>query len=95
MPSSIVHGILEVVFQPVFEFVGYIVGSIVVPVISLGRWRCDSLGDSVPRKRLRAAGLYHMRDGQVYLTVEATQFVGVLTAVLVVGTGVLLWYVSR
>ncbi len=95
MPSSIVQGIFELVLQTILEVVGYFIGRIVVPVVSLGRWNCDSLSDHAPRKKFWATGLYRLRNGQVYLTVEATQLVGVLTILLAIGGGVLIWYSRR
>lgn len=95
MPSSIVQGIVEVVLQGFLEFVCYFVGRIVVPVISFGCWKCDSITADVPRRKIRAAGFYHLRGQQVYLTAEATQLVGLLTVVLFVGGGVLIWYLER
>lgn len=94
MPSSIVQGIFEVVLQGFLEVICYFVGSIVVPVISFGRWQCDRITADVPRRKFRAAGIYHLRGQQVYLTAEATQLVGLLTVVLCVGGGVLIWYLS-
>ena len=95
MPSSIVQGLLEIVFQAVFEVGCYYIGRGVVPVISLGRWGCDQITATVPRRKLRAAGLHHLRGGRVFLTAEATQFVGLASLGLIVGGGVLIWYLSR
>lgn len=94
MPSSIVQGVLEIVFQAAFEVRCYYIGRIVVPVISLGRWKCDRISADVPRRKLRAAGLYHLRGQRVYLTAEATQFVGLISLALLIGAGVLIWYLS-
>jgi len=95
MPSSIVQGLLEIVFQGVVEVGCYYVGRVVIPVISLGRWSCDRLAANVPRRKLRAAGLYHLRGQRVSLTVEATQFAGLVSVGLVIGGGVLLWYLGK
>jgi hypothetical protein len=44
MPATF---IAELILQPILELVyytgGYYVGCLVVPVISLGRWKCDPL----------------------------------------------------
>ncbi|HYG33757.1 MAG TPA: hypothetical protein VEC99_03175, partial [Clostridia bacterium] len=86
---------LEIVFQVVFEFGCYYLGRLVVPVISLGRWKCDQVTTNVPRRKLRGSGFYHMRGQQVYLTAEATQIMGLLSLVLIVGGGFLVRYLSR
>jgi len=95
MPSSIVQGIFEVVLQGFLQIVCYFIGTVVVPVVSFGCWKCDRITADVPRRKIRAAGFYHLRGQQVYLTAEATQLVGLLTLVLFVGGGVLIWYLSR
>jgi hypothetical protein len=83
MPSSIVQGLVEVVLQFFLEVVCFLVGNIVVPIISFGRWKCDDITTSVPRRKFLSAGFYHLRGQQVYLTAEATQLVGLLTVILV------------
>jgi hypothetical protein len=95
MPSSIIQGVLELVLQVILEVEAYFIGSIVVPVVSLGRWNCENLSDPAPRKKFWAMGFYRLRNGQIYLTVEATQLVGVLTILLAIGGGVLIWYSRR
>jgi len=95
MPSTIVQGLLEIVFRLLAEVVGYFVGRVVVSVVSLGRWRCDRLDKDVPRRKLRASGSYHRESGQMYVTVEATCVVGQITEALLVGAGVLLWRFSK
>jgi hypothetical protein len=91
MPSSIVQGILEAAL----EVVCYFVGRLVVPVISFGCWRCDEIGARTPSRKLFSNGFYNRRGNQVYLTVEATQLVGLLTILLLVVVGVLIWYLKR
>ena len=92
MPSSIVQGLFEIVLQGFLEIGCYFVGRIVVPVISFGSWKCDSITANTPRRKIRAAGLYHRRGQQVYLTAEGTQLVGLIAILLVVVGGVLIWY---
>lgn len=91
MPASL---IAELILQPVFELVfyvgGYYVGRLVVPLISLGRWKCDRLLRDIPKKKLKWSGTYHLRGQQVYLTAEATAGVGVLFVALLIGL-LLLW----
>ncbi len=95
MPSSIVQGVVEGVLEVFLEVACYYIGRMVVPAISLGRWKCDRMTANVPRRKLRAAGFYHVRGGQVYLTTEATMSVGLVTVVLLIGGGVLVWYLRR
>jgi hypothetical protein len=95
MPSSIVQGLLEIVFQAVFEIGCYYIGHVVVPLVSFGRWSCDEITTTVPRRQLRAAGLYHLRGERVFLTAEATQCVGLASLGLMIGGGVLIWYLSK
>ena len=85
----------QIVFESFLEVVCYFVDRMVVPVISFGHWKCDRVIADVPRQKIRDAGFSHLRDQQVYLTVEATQFIGLLTVVLLVGGGVLIWYLKR
>jgi hypothetical protein len=92
MPSSIVQGLLEIVLQFFLEVVCYLVGNIVVPIISFGRWKCDDNTANVPRRKFLAAGFYHLRGQQVYLTAEATQLVGLLTVIIF---GVLVYYLPK
>jgi hypothetical protein len=90
MPGSFIG---ELILQPILEAVfyvgGYYVGRLVVPVISLGRWKCDPLLRDVPKKKLRWSGTYHLRGQQVYLTAEVTAGVGVLFVALATGLLVL------
>ncbi len=73
----------------------YLIGRVVVPVVSVGRWKCDRMAANTSRRKLRAAGWYRLRGRQVYLTPEATQFVGFVALLLVIGAGVLVWYLTR
>lgn len=93
MPASFVAElILQTVFELVFYVGGYYVGRLVVPLISLGRWKCDRLLRDVPKKKLKWSGTYHLRGQQVYLTAEATAGVGVLFVAFLIGLLLLWWY---
>jgi len=91
MPASIFQGILEAVL----ELGCYFIGRLVVPLVSFGRWQCDQLTANTPRRKLRTAGIYHLRGRQVYLTAEATQFVGLLEFLLFIGIGILVWHLRK
>jgi hypothetical protein len=95
MPASIVQGIIESLLQGLLEVLCYYIGRLVVPVISFGRWKCDRITAHAPRQKLRAAGFYHLRGQQIYLTAEATQLVGLVTICLLVAGGILAWYLIR
>lgn len=86
---------VKIILQPFLEFAGYFVGRLVVPLVSFGRWKCDRIAANPPRRKIRAAGMYHLRGQQVYLTAEGTQLVGLATVVLCIGGGVLTWYLTR
>lgn len=95
MPASIFQGLFEILFQGVIEIAAYYIGRVVVPMISLGRWKCDRMLADTPRRKLRAAGFYHLRGKQVYLTAEATQVVGMVSLFLMVGVGIWVWYMKK
>ena len=84
MPSSLLSPIFEVVLEIFLHFFCYFIGRIAVPVVSLGRWRCERITHHVPRKKLRAAGFYYRRDGRVYVTAEATEVLGLVLAILII-----------
>ncbi len=94
MPASFIEEIiLRPIFELVFHFVAYNVGSVVVPIISFGRWKCDRLLRDVPKKKIRWGGLFHLRGQQIYLTADATALVGLLFSGLIVA--LTLWWHFR
>ena len=93
MPASIVGEIVAAIMQPVFEVSCYFVGRAFVPVVSLGRIKCDEFTANAPRARLRWGHLYHRRGKQVYLTAEATAAAGVFI-VLAIGAGAVVLYAA-
>ncbi len=95
MPASLLSDLLEPVFQAVFEVGCYYVGRLVVPVVSVGRWKCDRLMKNVPKKKLRLAGLYYRRGQQVYLTAETTALAGMICSFIIVAAGLLWWFYER
>lgn len=95
MPTSIIGELIGEVLKGVFEVGCYYVGRVIVPVASFGRWKCDRITADVPRGKLRSGGLYHLRSQQVYLTAEATAFLGFLFVALLIAAVVLIWYLSR
>ncbi len=86
-------------FEMIVHPLVYGVGTIVVPIISFGRWKCDQLLRDIPKKKkkkIKWGGFYHLRGQQVYLTADATTLVGLLTTFAVIGiAGVSIWYFSR
>ena len=95
MPASIIGELVGEVLKGVFEVGCYYVGRVIAPVVSFGHWKCDRITADVPRRKLRKGGLYHLRGQQVYLTVEATAGLGFLFVALLIGAGVLIWYLTR
>lgn len=92
MPGSLLQGIVEIVLQPIFELGCYGVGRIVVPVVSIGRLKCDRLTADPPRGRLRWGGLVHRRGPHLYLTATATVYAGLLFLILLLIGGFLISY---
>jgi hypothetical protein len=74
---------------------GTIRGRVIVPLISLGSWRCEPLLSDVPKRETRLGGLFHYRSGRIYFTSEGTAAIGALFCFLAVGGGVLIWYLRR
>lgn len=95
MPESILGELVGEVLKAVFEVGCYYVGRVIAPVISFGRWKCDRFTADVPRRKLRKGGLYHRRGQQIYLTAESTAFLGLLFVALLIGAGLLIWYLTR
>ncbi len=85
MPASIIG---ELILQPIFEFIFHVVchfiGCVVVPILSLGRLKCDRILADTPRRKWRWGGLYHRRGEQLYLTAEATAGAGLLFVALAI-----------
>jgi len=84
---------LQPIFEAIFQVAAYYVGSVVVPVVSFDRWKCDRLLRDVPKKKLRWGGLYHRRGQRIYLAAEATALVGLVFSGLVIG--LILWWHFR
>ena len=84
MPGSLIG---ELILQPVLEFffhvLCYYMGLAVVPVVFLGRIKCDGISSDTTRRKVRWGGLFHRRGQQIYLTADATSLVGFLLFVLV------------
>lgn len=79
MPGSIIG---ELILQPIFEFffqvICYFVGALVVPILSLGKLKCDGIAKEVDRKKVKCGGLYRRVGNQVFLTADATSLIGLL-----------------
>lgn len=84
MPGSLIG---EWILQPILEFlfhvVCYYMGRVVVPLVFLGRIKCDDIASDTSRQKLRWGGLFHRRGQQIYLTADATSLVGLLFFVFV------------
>jgi hypothetical protein len=96
MPASIVQGIFEVLLEAVFDIACYYVGQIAVPIVSLGRLKCDRFTSGTTRRRIRLNRLFHRGGQQVYLTAEATAVVGFIVIAIAIVIGFLAYhYASR
>jgi len=93
MLASIAAELLQPILEAVLHVVCYCVGRVTVPIISLGRWKCDRFLRDLPRRKLRRGGFYHLRGQQVYLTAEATALVGFVVCGVVIA-GFLSWHFS-
>lgn len=95
MPGSIIGElILRPILEFIFHFVCYYLGRVIVPGFTFGRIKCDRVTAAPACQSLRWGGLFHRRDRQVYLTVEATAGVGMLL-ILGVGIGFLIYYLKE
>jgi hypothetical protein len=94
MPGSILGElILRPIFELVFHVVAYCIGSVVVPIVSLGRWKCDPMLRETSKKKqhkVRWGGLYQVRGQQVYVKAEGTALVGLVFGALVVAA--VIWW---
>jgi hypothetical protein len=86
---------LQPIGEALFEVAFYFFGRVIVPLISLGSWRCESLLSDVPKHQTRWGGLFHYRSGRVYFTSEGTAAVGAIFCLAVVGRGVFIWYLRQ
>ena len=82
MLAEVAQALLEVILQVILEFLCYLFGKLVIAVFTLGRIRCDFYDrESTWTGRWRVIG----RDaGGVYITAEATSFVGIVAIVAIV-----------
>ena len=86
---------LQPLGEALFEIAFYFFGRVIVPLISLGNWRCEPLLSDVPKRETRWGGLFHYRSGQIYFTSEGTAAIGAVFCFLAVGGGVLIWFLRR
>ena len=93
MPASILQGIAEAILQPILEVGCYYVGRVIVPIVSLGRLKCDLIMADTPRQKIRGGGLFHRRGQQIYLTADATAGVGIIFIILV-AVGYVIYHLS-
>lgn len=93
MPGSFIG---ELILQPILEFflhvVCYYIGRVVVPVLSLGRLKCDPITAGTPRGKQTGGAFFHRRGQQAYLMPEATSLVGLIFVALSVAGVFLIYY---
>jgi hypothetical protein len=89
MMAGIAQVLFEVALQVFLEFICYALGRLVVSIFSLGRWTCDRLNSNRPRGKGSFRLPAKSGKGRRHLSVEATQLVGFLTFVILVGALIL------
>jgi len=72
MLGDLLLGLQDFLFEAVF----YVVGRIVIPVASFGRWRCLPLLSGVSKEETRWGGLIHRTATRTYFTSGGTAAVG-------------------
>ena len=96
MPASIIGElILRPVLELIFHVLGYYLGRVVVFIFTLGRIKCDRLLADTPRRKAKWAGTYHRRAQTIYLTADATAILGFLFIAMLIGVGILVWYLNQ
>lgn len=78
--------------ESLFEVAFYVVGRIVIPVASLGRWRCLPLLSRVSKAETSWGGLIHRTHSRIYFTSGGTAAVGGLACVVVAFVPLAIWY---
>jgi hypothetical protein len=88
MLGDLLQGFGESVFEAVF----YIVGRMVIPLASLGRWRCMPLLSRVSKNETNWGGLIHRTATRVYFTSGGTAAVGGMACLMAGFLALVLWY---
>ncbi len=91
MLSDLLQGLGESLLEAVF----YVIGRIVIPVASFGRWRCLPLLSRVSKEETSWGGLIHRTATRIYFTSGGTAAVGGLTCLLSAALVLTLWYLRR
>ena len=68
--------LLEAAFQFVFDFVLVGTGKLVIILLSLGQWRCESIFGNEGQIHGAAGGLSFVRDGRRVITTTGMTIVG-------------------
>ena len=87
--------LLEGFGQSLFEAVFYVVGRIVIPVASFGRWRCLPFLSRVSKEETSWGGLIHRTETRIYFTSGGTAAVGGLMCLVGATLVLLLWYLPH
>ena len=83
--------LLQVLGDFLFEAVFYVVGRIVIPVASFGRWRCLPLLARVSKEETSWGGLIHRTATRTYFTSGGTAAVGGLACLMSAIIVLLVW----
>jgi len=91
MLGDLLQGLSEMLFEAAF----YVVGRIVIPVASFGRWRCLPLFSRVSKKETSWGGLIHRTATRTYFTSGGTAAIGGLACLLSATIVLLVWLRHR
>ncbi len=84
MPGSIIG---ELILRPILEIVvhtiGYYVGLFLIPILTLGRIKCDRIGTDLPGSKDPPNRLHYRQGKQLCLTGEGTGVFGTLIVLVV------------
>jgi hypothetical protein len=83
------------IFEVVFEIVAYLVGRMVVELLSLGHVKCLPANMKVKQHERRAGGLYIRRRNRSYVSDDVVSLIGLLSMVLTVAGAGCVWWLLR
>jgi len=88
-------GLLQGLGESFFEAVFYLVGRMVIPLASSGRWRCLPLLSRVSKEETSWGGLVHRTRTRIYFTSGGTAAVGGFACLLGSSLALALWYIRH
>lgn len=83
--EHILGAIFDAFLQPIFEVTCFWIGYVVTPVLTLGLIRCESWDEHLRQPdESGQEHFYFKRDGQIFLSQDATTLCGLSFSILVV-----------